>query len=226
MGGIAFAGSGIVSAQQGNGHYRNPRVTAPLIQQWEVEARETNRTPFRPQGVDLGDAFTTTLLYKDTRLTETLAERLRREFNGIVGALIVTRVTFESPLSTFAQPALVAEFAKQEFERTARRHGFSELHERHSAERETTREQATAEYDGYYSIGRYTDTPTPEAARFPGIQRGNRVKTVLYFDVSRSEQSLLIATGIRPTDELLQAVLNRDSDAYRQELLQLMHSVR
>ncbi|SIQ85062.1 hypothetical protein SAMN05421858_0601 [Haladaptatus litoreus] len=226
LGGAVAVRSGIVHAQRDDGYYRNPRVTTPLIQYWEVETRETNRIQLRVRGVDLGDAYATTLIYKDTRLTETLNERLRRDFDGIVGAFIATRITFESPLSAFAQPSLVEGLAKRRFERTARNRGFSRLRERNTAERETTREQATAEYDAYYSIGRYTETPPPNIDRFPGIGRDDRVKTVLYFDVSRSGGSLLLTTGVRPTNQLLQTVLNRDSDAYRRELLQLMHSVR
>ncbi|WP_435152379.1 hypothetical protein [Haladaptatus sp. DFWS20] len=225
LGGTVVGGGEIVSARQDDERYRNPRVTASLVRYWEVEARETDRMPLRSRGIDLGGAYTTTLIYKDTRLTAAFDERLRRDFEGIVGAFITTRITFDSPLSAFAQPSLVTGLAKRRFERTARRRGFSRLREREPAERETTQEQATAEYEGYYSIDRYTETPPSNISRFPGIGRDNRVQTVLYFDVSRSGRSLILAAGIRPTDELL-GVLNRDDDAYRRELLRLMHSVR
>ncbi len=225
VGGAIVAGSGIASARQSK-RYSNPNVTDPLIQQWEIEARETDQFNLQNRGIDFGDAYSTTLIYKDTRLTETLAERLGSNFEGIVGAFIPTRITFDSPVSTLAQPSLIAGLAERRFEETVRRRGFSELRERTPAERETTQAQVLTEYEGYYDIGHYTNAPTENVTKLPGIRRDEKARTVLYFDVSRSSQSLLLTTGIRPADELLRTVLNRDSDTYRQELLGLMHSVQ
>ncbi|WP_266075683.1 hypothetical protein [Haladaptatus caseinilyticus] len=226
LGGAVVVGSGIVAGRQSDGRYRNPTVTDPLVRQWEIEARETDRFDVRRRGIDFGDAYRTTLIYKDVRLTEAVDTRLQSDFEGIVGVFIATRITFDSPLSALARPGLVDGIAKRRFERTARKRGFTELREREPAERETTQAQATAEYVGYYDIDRYSEAPVPNIERFPGIRRNGRVKTVLYFDVSRSDGSLILTTGVRPTNEFFRTVLHRNSDTYRGELLRLMHSVR
>ncbi|WP_227355724.1 hypothetical protein [Haladaptatus salinisoli] len=225
-GGIAAigAGAGVAGAQQGR--YRAPAVTSPAIQEWEVEATLTDRIPIRARGWTFGDAYSTTVIYKDSRLTDALDERLRRNFDGIVGAFAPTRVTFDSPLSVFAQPSLVAGLAKRRFERTARRRGFSALRERSPAERETSPRRVTAEYEAYYDIGYDVAHSLPSVSELPHVRPDGRVKTILYFDVSRPRGSLILTSAARPADAMLRDVFGRDGDAYRAELLRLMHSVR
>ncbi|WP_227375956.1 hypothetical protein [Haladaptatus halobius] len=224
VGGFAAMGAGVAGARQRR--YRAPTVTSPAIRWWDVEATLTDHIPIRTEGWQFGDAYATTVIYKDSRLTDALDERLRRNFDGIVGAFTATRVTFDSPLSVFAQPSLVAGLAKRRFERTARNRGFSALRERPPAERETSPRRVTAEYEAYYDIGYDVAHSLPTASELPHVRPDGRVRTILYFDVSRPRKSLILTSGARPTDAMLRDVFDRNGDAYQAELLRLMHSVR
>jgi hypothetical protein len=224
IGGIG--GNGIVSAAQSDDLYREPVITSPEIRHWTLEEKRTDKTEIREEGTSLSDAYTSTLIYKDTRLSSVLDRYVQGNFDGIVGAFMATRVTFDSPLSLLAQPSLVTGIVKDRFEGNLHRLGFSDIRERTPSERETTDEQAVAEYEAYYDAGEYiTRTDSPVYA-LPSVTPDGRVKTILYLEVLNPGGTLLFTVGIRPTDEMLRVVFDRSGDAYRAELLRLMHSVK
>ncbi|EFW90965.1 hypothetical protein ZOD2009_17503 [Haladaptatus paucihalophilus DX253] len=218
--------NGVVGGAQRRGPYREPVVTSPAIRRWTLEEKRTDRTVIRAGGRSFGDAYTSTLIYKDARLASGLDRYVRGNFEGIVGAFMATRVTFDSPLSILAQPSLVTGIAKERFERNLRRLGFSDIRERPPSERETTAEQAVAEYEADYDASEYIERPNSPAYRLPSVTPDGRVKTILYLEVLKPGETLLFTAGIRPTDELLRVVFDRDGDAYRAELLRLMHDVK
>ncbi|WP_231184215.1 hypothetical protein [Haladaptatus sp. DYF46] len=223
IGGIG--GSGVGTAQESD-PYREPVITSPAIRQWTLEEKRTDRTEIDEGGTSLGDAYTSTLIYKDPRLASTLDRYVRGNFDGIVGAFMATRVTFDSPLSILAQPSLVTGIVKDRFEANLRRLGFSDIRERTPSERETTDEQAVAEYEAYYDASEYITRPNSPVYELPSVTSDGRVKTILYLEVLKPNETLLFTAGIRPTDEMLRVVFDRSGDAYRKELLRLMHSVK
>ncbi|WP_254663039.1 hypothetical protein [Haladaptatus sp. W1] len=218
--------NGVVGGARRRGPYREPVVTSPTIRRWTLEEKRTDRTVIRAGGRSFGDAYTSTLIYKDARLASGLDRYVRGNFEGIVAAFMATRVTFDSPLSILAQPSLVTGIAKERFERNLRRLGFSDIRERPTSERETTAEQAVAEYEADYDASEYIERPNSPAYRLPSVTPDRRVKTILYLEVLKPGETLLFTAGIRPTDELLRVVFDRDDDAYRAELLRLMHDVK
>ncbi len=223
IGGIG--GSGVGTAQEDD-PYREPVITSPDIRQWTLEEKRTDRTEINEGGTSLGDAYTSTLIYKDSRLASTLDRYVQGNFDGIVGAFIATRVSFDSPLSILAQPSLVTGIVKDRFEANLRRLGFSDIRERMPSERETTDEQAIAEYEAYYDASEYITRSNSPFYELPSVTSDGRVKTIIYLEVLNPGGTLLFTAGIRPTDEMLRVVFDRSGDAYRTELLQLMHSVK
>ncbi len=218
-------GGGVVAGAQTD-LYRKPVITSPRIRQWTLEDERTDKTPIREGGTSLGNAYTSTLIYKDGKLASGLDKYVSGSFDGIVGAFMATRVTFDSPVSIFAQPLLVTGIAKQRFEETLTSLGFSDIRERSASERETTNEQAIAEYEAYYDASNYITRPNSPAYDLPSVTSDGRVKTVLYFEVLKPGETLLLTSGIRPTNRMLRQVFHRNPAAYRAELLRLMHSVK
>lgn len=224
--GVIGVGGGVVDAAQGDDRYREPVVTSPLIRGWVLEEKRRSKTRIEEGGTSFGNAYTSTLIYRDDRLASGLDRYVRGSFDGIVGAFVATRVTFDSPLAILAQPSLVTGIAKERFERTLHRLGFSDVRERDSPERETTDEQAVAEYEAYYDASASITRPNSPAYDLPSVTPDGRVKTIIYLEVLKPGDTLLFTSGIRPTDAMLRVVFDRDPDAYRAELLRLMHSVR
>lgn len=220
-----IGGSGVGTAQESD-PYREPVITSPVIRQWTLEEKRTDKTEIEEGGASLGDAYTSTLIYKDSRLASTLDRYVQGSFDGIVGAFMATRITFDSPLSILAQPALVTGIVKDRFEANLRRLGFSDIRERTPSERETTDEQAVAEYEAYYDASEYISRPNSPVYQLPSVTSDGRVKTTVYLEVLNPGGTLLFTAGIRPTDEMLRVIFDRSGDAYREELLQLMHSVK
>lgn len=225
VGGALVGGSGAVGATPAD-PYREPVVTSPLIQGWVLAERRTDETPIRAGGASFGDAYTSTVMYRDEQLASILDRYVRGSFDGTVGAFIPTRVTFDSPLAILAQPSLVTGIAKRRFVARLRQSGFSHIRERGPSERETTDEQAVAEYEANYDASEYITRPNSPAYDLPSVTPNAHVKTVIYFEVVKPGDTLLFTSGVRPTDEMLRTVFGRDPDAYRAELLELMHSVR
>lgn len=227
LGGVV-AGIGVVGGVANGAQsdvYRKPVITSSL-RGWTLEDTRTDKTPIREGGTSLGNAYTSTVIYKDAQLASGLDKYVSGSFDGIVGAFMATRVTFDSPVSIFAQPSLVTGIAKRRFEETLSSLGFSDIRERSDAERETTNEQAIAEYEAYYDASEYITRPNSPAYDLPSVTSDGRVKTVLYLEVLKPGKTLLITSGIRPTNRMLRDVFHRNPNAYRRELLRLMHSVK
>ncbi|WP_223302100.1 hypothetical protein [Haladaptatus sp. R4] len=222
--GIGVVG-GVADGAQSNVN-RRPVITSSLIREWTLEDERTDKTPIKQAGTSLGDAYTNTLIYRDAELASGLDKYVSGSFDGIVGAFMATRVTFDSPVAIFAQPSLVTGIAKRRFEETLSSLGFSDIRERSASERETTNEQAIAEYEAYYDASEYITRPNSPAYDLPSVTSDGRVKTVLYLEVLKPGKTLLITSGIRPTNRMLRDVFHRNPNVYRRELLRLMHSVK
>ncbi len=222
---VIGVGGGVADGAQSD-LYREPIITSPQIKQWTLEAKRTDKTPIQEGGTSLGNAYTSTLIYKDSELASGLDKYVSGSFDGIVGAFMATRITFDSPVSIFAQSSLVTGIAKRRFEETLTSLGFSDIRERSASERETTNDQAIAEYEAYYDASTYITRPNSPAYNLPSVTPDGRVKTVVYLDLLKPGKTLLITSGIRPTNQMLRGVFNRNPNTYRAELLQLMHSVK